>query len=116
MGDIFLTIRERIFRHALVRARTQNEESDGKIDHLFLENQVQMNLNYIHNIAEETTSNLFQNCRDAMERQAVVEKINHITNVFAREIAALRVYQKALDNRYPARQALFLAEEILNGK
>lgn len=116
MGDIFLTIKERIFRHALVRARTQNEESDGKIDHLFLENQVQMNLNYIHNIAEETTSNLFQNCRDAMERQAVVEKINHITNVFAREIAALRVYQKALDNRYPARQALFLAEEILNGK
>ena len=113
MNDIHQTIRERILRHTLVRARTQNEESDGKTDHLFIENQVQIYLNYVYNISEETTNNLFQKCRNTAERQAVVEKINHINTLFAREIAALRVYRKALENRYPERQARFLAEEVL---
>ena len=113
MNDIHQTVRERIHRHALVRARTQNEESDGKTDHLFIENQVQIYLNYIYNISEETTNNLFQNCRNAAEHQTVVEKIDHIKTLFSREIAALRVYHKALENRYPERQARFLAEEIL---
>lgn len=113
MNDIHQTVKERVHRHAFVRARTQNEESDGKTDHLFIENQVQIYLNYIYNISEDTTDNLFQKCRDDAERQAVVEKINHIKTLFEREIAALRVYRKALENRYSERHARFLAEEIL---
>ena len=113
MNDIHQTVRERIHRRALVRARTQNEESDGKTDHMFIENQVQIYLNYVYNISEETTDNLFQNCRNTAERQTVIEKISHIQTLFAREIAALRVYHKALENRYPERQARLLAEEIL---
>ena len=113
MNDIHQTVRERIHRHAFIRARTQNEESDGKTDQLFIENQVQIYMNYIYNISEDTIDNLFQNCRGAAERQAAIERIDHIKTLFAREIAALRVYRRALENHYSERQARFLAEEIL---